>query len=152
MKDASHLQLRMKHLRFHTLQMRWAVSSLRCARQCVGPRWDAPTLLIPNWWCPSCPMVTNMQDKPAHSPERKFSSSPPTSLPPFLASPHCRSARSDVGRHAGCPHVLFGLYLQQQQHSVHYGHLDPRQTALLRAGASHRWQVWTQTTKMVTRC
>lgn len=66
----------------------------------------------------------------------------PTSPPSCLASLHCRSARSDAGRHAGCPHVLFGLYLQQQQHSVHYGHLDPRQTALLRAGASHRWQVW----------
>lgn len=56
-KDRRHSDFCINHLHFHKLQMRLAALSLRCARKCVGPRWDAPTLLIPNWWCPSCQMV-----------------------------------------------------------------------------------------------
>lgn len=53
----------------------------------------------------------------------------------------CRVTRSDAGGDAGCPHVLFGLHLQQQQHSVHHGHLDSHQATGHRERAHYCGQV-----------
>lgn len=52
----------------------------------------------------------------------------------------------DACGHACSTHELFSLHLQQQQHLVHYGHMDTHQASGPRQGAHDRQQVRTKLT------
>lgn len=81
---------------------------------------------------PLRPLVAGAPPPPTQASDLRLS------LPPHM---RCRAARPDAVGHAGLPHELADLHLQQRQHPLHHGHLHQDPPAGKGEGAHDRGQV-----------